>query len=115
MPDSKCFQDVVQIRLIEAAESRLIHHDIPSLGFKLRDYLCTPIVADKNPSRGAIRRLDCFSDMHYLQMPRPVHRVGSAKVGKVRTKTHLEIDDLDVRAARSGEHLRRWAERLLNH
>ena len=100
--DSKFFQNVVQIRLIEAAESRLIHHDIPSLRFKLWDYFRTPRVAYENPTRAAIRCLDRLSDMHSLQMTHPAHRVGSAKVGEVRMKTHLEIYDLDVRGARGG-------------
>src|SRR5215216_623376 len=60
--------------------------------------ICVPGVSDKNPTFSTVRGTHGLSDTK-PQVPHPVHRVGSTQVRKVKTKAHLEIDDLNARVA----------------
>ena len=104
----------IQIRLIEAAETVLIHDDIFGVRFQLRDNIGIPSVADQNAAFSTIRRLDCHPDLK-AQVPNAIRRTLRAKVREIGTKAHLKVNHFYAFSAGRGQHFCGRCNRFLDH
>src|SRR5207249_11164764 len=102
----------VEVRLIEAAESRLVDSDIARLRLELVYNISPPVIPDQNATLSPVRCANCLADPEF-QMARPVHRVRRAEVRQVRLIRHSEINDFHARRASRRQHFGGGCDRLL--
>lgn len=88
-------ENVVQSCFIEAAIASLVDNDVLGLRLEFVHDLGVPGITDQDPAFASIRCAHGLSISHAGGL-QPVRRIGRTNVRQIRTKTHLEIDHLDV-------------------
>src|SRR2546421_10317074 len=76
----------------KSAETVLVENDVIRLGGEVRYDLCVPRVPDENPACASIRGGDCLARSKWPVLD-PVWSIGETRIRKIRSETHLQIDD----------------------